>query len=236
MKPSVWVLVGFLFGQALPLGPGLQNHAGGGGSNITTTPGGTCTAYSNGCSLDANTPGTSGTVLIVGINSDTNYTGQASACVANPGSVAMTRVQYFQSPDAGFQNIDVWALANATSGLSSVSCTLFSGTMSSIFAQWFANADPATPVDDVCTSVTGSDTNPCSLTTALANELLLAFGTFNGTAPQACTGFTTINSRNANAGSEVDRQAATAAGAYPLANCSTMAGAFLTVWIGVALK
>lgn len=227
MKYLSFLVASIALAQMLPMG---SNFASIGSSNISTTEGGKCEAKdANTCTVTA-TAG-SGVAMVAAIASDGNYTGQASACVANPGSVAMAHVEYFAAPTQTARNVDVWILANATSGLTSATCTLASGSAASFYLQWFADADPVDPVDNVCF---GDTANPCTLTTSLNDELLFTVGMYAGGSAVPCDGFTILNDINDTGQSDVAIMAATTAGSYPLTNCGFFSS--FTARIGVSLK
>ena len=188
---------------------------GGGGSSISTTPGGKCKASAaDTCTLDVSTP--TGAVLIVGISSDGTFTGAASACTA--GGNALTHVTSQAGGNAAW-NVDMWYLQNTPSGITSVSCTLASGTSSRFFAQWFSGASTSAALDNSCTGTTAS---PCTVTTALANELIFGVGVYAG-GQDTCTGYTSINYISFNNDNEVQSVAAGAAGSYSPAGCGYFA-------------
>ncbi len=196
--------IGVLCGQpqAQPL---LAAFGGSGGSSINTTPVQHAVGAHSSTSQAFSVNVTTGNLITIVVNID-------NSAVNTVVSIADTQMNNFvkvTSEVSAFYTIEMWYAKNITGGADTVTITtglLFSGY---IYIQEWAGASLTAPLD---TSAHSNGGNP-SVTTSLANELLLA-GNVNGSASPTCTGYTIIDTNaNVNGGGALSK-AAGAAGSY----------------------
>ncbi len=197
--------IGALYGQpqAQPL---LASFAGaGGGSGINGTPVQHTLSAHNVTSQAFGSSVTAGNLITVVVNID-NSALNTVLSIADTQSNSFVRAV---SQVSTFYTVELWYAKNITGGSDTVTITTASTFSGYIYIQEWHGASLTAPLDASASSNGG---NP-SVTTGLANELLLA-GTANGSAAPTCTGYTAIDTNaNVNGGGALSKVAGTA-GSY----------------------
>ncbi len=197
--------IGALYGQpqAQPL---LASFAGaGGGSGINGTPVQHTLSPIDTTSKAFGSSVTSGNLITVVVNIDDSVINTVLSIADTQGNSFVRAV----SQVSAFYTAELWYAKNITGGSDTVTITTASTFHGIFYIQEWHGASLTAPLD----ASAGSNGGNPSVTTALANELLLV-GTANSSALPSCTGYTAIDTNAFVNGSGAFSKVAGTPGSY----------------------